>query len=247
MPFLEGIPCSIHGWVFPDEVIGFRPCEMLVLRVPGASTLSYAGAGTAWEPSGEVTRAMQEAVVRVGQHLREKVGYLGSFTMDGVATERGFLPTELNPRFGGALGRMARSMPALPLYLLHVATMAGRELDYRPKTFEALVRQQAGRHPVVRAMHVLEGRSDLEARDQSICRSGDGWRLAEEDEDSDVVLTLGPSSSGSVLFASFRESSIRRGPSSASEVCEVFAFADALWGLNLGRLDPARESKPHKD
>ncbi len=246
MPFLEGIPCSIHGWVFPDEVIGFRPCEMLVFRVPGSSKLSYAGAGTAWEPSEEVGRAMRDAVLRVGQHLRERVGYRGSFTMDGVATERGFLPTELNPRFGAAIGRMAGSMPDLPLYLLHVATMAGWELDYRPKIFEALVRQQAGRHPVVRAMQVLEGRFDEEARVQKLCRSGGGWRLAEEDEASDVLLSLGPSPSGTILFASIEESSIRRGPSSASELCELFAFADELWGLGIGPLEPARDLRSHE-
>ena len=34
MPFLEGVPCSIHGWVLPDGVQVFRPCEMLVLRRP---------------------------------------------------------------------------------------------------------------------------------------------------------------------------------------------------------------------
>ena len=166
--------------------------------------------------------------------------------MDGVVTERGFLPTELNPRFGAAIGRMASSMPDLPVYLLHVSTMAGQALDYRPKTLEALVRQQAGRHPVVRAMHTLEGRFDLEAQGLSLCRSGDGWRLAEEGEDSDVVLRLGPSASGAILFASFRESSIRRGPSSAPEVSAVFAFADEFWGLNIGPLEPARDLQPHE-
>jgi hypothetical protein len=246
MPFLEGIPCSIHGWVFPDEVIGFRPCEMLVFRVPGSSKLSYAGAGTAWEPPGQVARAMHSAVVRVGQHLKERVGYLGSFTMDGVATKGGFLPTELNPRFGAAIGRMAGSMPTLPLYLLHVATMAGEDLEYRPKAFESLVRQQAGRHPVVRGMHVLEGRFDEQARIQKLCRGRDGWRLAEDEEESDVVLRLGPSSSGSILFASIQETSIRRGPSSAPEICELFAFADALWGLGIGPLEPALDLRSHE-
>ena len=32
MPFLEGIPASIHGIVFPDSVAVFRPVEMVVLR-----------------------------------------------------------------------------------------------------------------------------------------------------------------------------------------------------------------------
>ena len=35
MPFLEGIPCSIHGMVFPGGVAAFRPVEMVTLRQPG--------------------------------------------------------------------------------------------------------------------------------------------------------------------------------------------------------------------
>src|SRR5262249_45418873 len=34
MPFLEGIPCSIHGIVFPDHVVAVRPVEMVTLRQP---------------------------------------------------------------------------------------------------------------------------------------------------------------------------------------------------------------------
>src|SRR6266536_534005 len=34
MPFLEGIPCSIHGIVFPDGVAALRPVEMVTLRAP---------------------------------------------------------------------------------------------------------------------------------------------------------------------------------------------------------------------
>ena len=37
MPFLDGIPCSIHGIVCPDAVVALRPCEMLVLRQRGSN------------------------------------------------------------------------------------------------------------------------------------------------------------------------------------------------------------------
>ena len=50
MPFLEGIPCSIHGVVFPDGVATFRPVEMVTLRRPGSNRLHYAGAATFWDP-----------------------------------------------------------------------------------------------------------------------------------------------------------------------------------------------------
>ena len=43
MPFLEGIPTSIHGIVFPDAVAVFRPVEMVVLRPTDGDRLFYAG------------------------------------------------------------------------------------------------------------------------------------------------------------------------------------------------------------
>ncbi|MGH7856373.1 MAG: hypothetical protein ACREQY_03515, partial [Candidatus Binatia bacterium] len=50
MPFLEGIPCSIHGVVFPGTVIAFRPVEMLTLRKKGKTELQYSGLATYWDP-----------------------------------------------------------------------------------------------------------------------------------------------------------------------------------------------------
>jgi hypothetical protein len=32
MPFLEGIPCSIHGIVFAEHVAALQPLEMVTLR-----------------------------------------------------------------------------------------------------------------------------------------------------------------------------------------------------------------------
>ena len=239
MPFLDGIPCSIHGWVFADRVIGFRPCEMLVFRVPGSDRLSYAGAATSWEPTDAVRESMERAVLRVGSHIRQRVGYRGSFTIDGVVTADGFLPTELNPRFGGALSRLSRGISDLPLYFLHVATMAGETLDYRPSELQKLVRTQAARHPVVRGMHMLEGVRHGEERTQPLCRLGDGWREAQSEEQADAVLSMGPAAAGTVVFASVNEHAIRRGTSAAPEICRLLAFADELWDLGIGPLEPA--------
>jgi len=51
MPFLEGIPSSIHGIVFPGAVATFRPVEMVTLRRPGSTRLHYAGAATLLGPA----------------------------------------------------------------------------------------------------------------------------------------------------------------------------------------------------
>ena len=39
MPFLEGLPCSMHGFVVGEEVAALVPCEMLVLRRPSGEFL----------------------------------------------------------------------------------------------------------------------------------------------------------------------------------------------------------------
>ena len=101
MPFLEGIPASIHGVVFPDAVAVFRPVEMVVLRPRTGDRLLYAGCATAFDPSPADRAAMRDFAYRVGAALRQTVGYRGPFGVDGVLCEDGFRPTELNPARGG--------------------------------------------------------------------------------------------------------------------------------------------------
>jgi hypothetical protein len=106
MPFLEGIPCSIHGTVFADMVIAFRPIEMLTLRRKDENQLLYCGVASYWDPAEADREAMRDIARRIGATLREQVGYRGMFTLDGVLTADGFLPTELNPRPGAGLTPM---------------------------------------------------------------------------------------------------------------------------------------------
>ena len=100
MPFLEGVPCSIHGIVLPDGTAVFRPVELAILR--GADRrFVYGGQGTYWDPPGADREQMRDLVRRIGELLRERVGYRGGLGIDGVLTNEGFRPTELNPRFSG--------------------------------------------------------------------------------------------------------------------------------------------------
>src|SRR5262249_48950176 len=144
MPFLEGIPCSIHGIVFPDHVVTVRPVEMVTLRQP--PRLRYCGAATFWDPPPQRRTEMREVARRVGETLRETIAYRGAFTIAGVMTEEGFLPTELNPRFGAGLGVIGRAIPELPLGLLQRAIVEGLELDYRPADLEEVLLAGADEH-----------------------------------------------------------------------------------------------------
>ena len=104
MPFLEGIPCSIHGFITPTGVAVFLPVEMYILRTSDPSGFYYARLGNLWEPPRHITDQMRDTVRRVASVLVDRVDYLGAFGIDGVCTRSGFLPTELNPRMSVGLG-----------------------------------------------------------------------------------------------------------------------------------------------
>src|SRR3954454_965552 len=48
MPFLDGVPCSVHGLVMPDGTAVLRPVELAVLRA--GRRFVYGGLGTTWDP-----------------------------------------------------------------------------------------------------------------------------------------------------------------------------------------------------
>src|SRR6266536_3558928 len=83
VPFIEGVPCSIHGLVLADGVAVLRPVEMITLRPSGSNRLVFAGAATFWDPPEGDREAMRRVAGVVGVALRDQVGYLGAFTVDG--------------------------------------------------------------------------------------------------------------------------------------------------------------------
>lgn len=98
LPFLDGVPCSIHGFVLPDGTAALRPVEIAMLRDPARRRFVYGGLGTTWDPPDADREQMRDAVRRVGAHLASAHGYRGAFGIDGVLTAEGFRPTELNSR-----------------------------------------------------------------------------------------------------------------------------------------------------
>ena len=134
---------GIHGIVFPDSVAVFRPVEMVVLRPTAGDRLHYAGCATAFDPRPDDRTAMRDLAYRVGAALREAVNYRGPFGIDGILAEEGSLPTELNARAGGAMGRPLAQGAGLPLTPLCLAVTEGEQLDYRPDLLEQAVVESA--------------------------------------------------------------------------------------------------------
>ena len=49
-PFVDGLSCSVHGFVTDDGVAVLRPVELVNLRRPIGDRLQYAGCATFWDP-----------------------------------------------------------------------------------------------------------------------------------------------------------------------------------------------------
>lgn len=239
-PFLEGIPCSIHGMVFPEVVVAFRPVEIVTLRKAGSNRLLYAGTATFWDPPDADRDGMRKLALRVGAALRDRVSYRGAFTVDGVMTEEGFLPTELNTRAGAGLGPVAGALPDLPFGSVNRALLAGEALDYRPEDFERLVAEAADAKRGGGG-YTVAPLARSETLERAVVRTGAGYRPAEQGEEPDGKLLFGPSDVGGFVRFAPEEGRLPVGDSIAPRVVEAFRLADRLWKAGLGPLEPARD------
>jgi hypothetical protein len=239
MPFLEGIPCSIHGLVFPDDIVTLRPVELVTLRPRTGAKFLYAGAATYWDPGDADREYMRDVARRVGEAFRSQVG-TGTFTVDGVMTEDGFRPTELNPRFGAGMTVMARGLPDLPLILICQALQGGEALDYRPRELEAMLVQGADTHRYGGGWTTMR-KIEQESREHPLARTGGDYRLASPWEPADATLLIGPSNIGGFVRFTPDPTRTPRGPSIAPAVIAAFALADREFGTGLGPLTSAEE------
>ena len=243
MPFLEGIPASIHGIVFPDTVAALRPVEMLVLRQRTGDRLIYAGCSTWFDPRPEDRETMRRLARRVGAELRDRVGYRGAFTIDGVLAEEGFLPTELNPRPGAIVFALARALGDFPLYPLCLAIAEGERLDYRPEFLERAVVEAVDARRVCGGGAVI-GTKLADAGALDLVRDGDDCREARPDEDPEATLRFGPSPVGGYLRFHLNPAANEPGPSAAPQAARAFSLADRLLGMGFGVLEAARNVRP---
>ena len=246
MPFLEGIPCSIHGIVFADYVAALRPFEMVMLRRADEPELFYAGVASYWDPPAEDREEMRSIARRVGTALRAEVDYRGGFTIDGIMTARGFRPTELNPRPGAALGLLSRSVPDLPLPLLIPAISGGIELEYRPSDFEDLLLTGADTVRAGGTWSVLPNPLPV-IEPQPVAYDGGTWNAAENDERPHGSFVVGHASTGSFVRLTLGPD-WPVGPSLAPAAAAFWRFVtrtlDGTLDGSLASVAPARDVRP---
>lgn len=194
MPFLEGVPCSIHGIVLPDGTATFRPVELAILRHTETRRFVYGGQGTFWDPPQEDRAEMRGLVRSTGEHLRGRVGYAGAFGIDGIMTRHGFRPTEINTRLPGGLSAMTTAVDASLFVLLQTNLVAGRALGVSTRELEEWALREFDERRVGKPLAVSALR--LVDESQQIPLSWDGERLRRSDEDTGMTLAIGPSGSG---------------------------------------------------
>jgi hypothetical protein len=183
---------------------------------------------------------MRAVARRTAAGLYERVGFRGGFTVDGVLTADGFLPTELNPRWGAGLSVQTRSIPDLPLGLVASAAMEGEELDYRPAELEELVVSTADANRTGTGIAVVE-QVWTENESRPLKWENGSYRFAGEDELPDGTLMRGPNTQGGFLRFAPVPDRCPVGPSLAPRVAAAFALADREWDAGIGPLMPAPE------
>lgn len=234
MPFLDGVPCSIHGFVLPDGTAALRPVEIAVLRNLQRRRFVYGGLGTTWDPPPPDREDMRAAVRRVGAHLQAAHGYRGAFGIDGVLTAEGFRPTELNTRMSAG-ATTAAEVDRRFFTFLHAALVAGVDPGVSAAEVEGLV-VLMDEHRTGKVVAVAEGgRLD---REQSYPVAWDGAAFTRSDTETGTVVSLGNTPTG--FFAKLDPCGVLRpGERLASVNAALLAFVDREHGSSFGALVPA--------
>lgn len=236
-PFLEGVPCSIHGFVLPDGVAVFRPVELVVLRSMSPRRFLYSGISTCWDPSPPDRDEMRELAPRVGRHLQLQYDYRGGFSVDGVLTIDGFRPTELNSRFSGGLSTIAKGVPELPLDLIQMATIRGVDMGVTAGQLEELLLPTADASRYGSAYHVITEPRPSETESFDVTSGPDGLRMAGSGDLVIGTVERGPANLGSLIR--FIPAEMTPGIRMAGYAVAMFALADLLWSTGIGSVEPA--------
>ncbi len=196
MPFLEGVPCSIHGIVLPDGTAVFRPVELAILRAD--RRFVFGGQGTTWDPPAGDRQAMRGLAHDVGEHLREIAGYRGAFGIDGILSRDGFRPTELNARLPAGLAGQARSLHPTLVLLIQLNLLACRDPGVDVESLEAwaLPALDAGRF--ARAAAVSPGQVADQPVDFPVAWTGEvaASDLVRCDDETGWTVSTGPNPAG---------------------------------------------------
>ena len=176
-----------------------------------------------------------QRLARIDEHLRERYSYRGAFTVDGVMASQGFLPNELNPRFGAAMGPYGGK--DMPLLLLNYGMIEGLALDWRMKDLEQELLGRSVQPMNTRCGMPMEGAAP-EKQTQNLVFDP-LLRLAKEEEEAHAIVRLGPTAGGGYLQMIFQGEHTPVGPPLAPRVAQVINWARVAWDLPVEAVSPA--------
>jgi hypothetical protein len=240
MPFLDGVPCSIHGFVLRDGTAVLRPVEIATLRERDRRRFVYGGLSSWWDPLPDDREEMRDVARRVGEQLRTAYGYRGAFGVDGVVTAEGFRPTEVNTRQPAGLNTVAGVELRL-LSLLQVNLLAGLDPGLTVAEVETLL-PLLDEHRDGVPVAVADGHSVGDADDFSVtvALSADSLRgrLERSAEPTGNRVVLSDTTTG--FFAKLQPcTELRRGSRLAPLNVALMDFLDREYGVGFGALTAA--------
>ncbi|MFZ4585952.1 MAG: hypothetical protein ACOYNI_12080 [Acidimicrobiia bacterium] len=155
-PFVEGQTIAVHGFVTDHGAAVFDPVEVMGLRFdPGK--FFCAGWNTAYQLDPIRLEQARSAFQRVADGMAHDFGYRGALTLDMIATERGIVVNDVNPRPGGGFRWVSELAPELPANLLHYVLAEGQGTDVHPETLEAIVADARAQRSFAQADLWLDG------------------------------------------------------------------------------------------
>jgi hypothetical protein len=237
-PFLDGVPCSIHGIVLSDGVVVLRPVELASLRDVQAGRFFYGGMGTTWDPPAADTQAMRRLARELGDFLRTRHHYRGAFGLDGVLTAEGFRATEFNARFSGGLSRLAHWAPAANLELVQINALIGRDVGLPADQIEELALEDLDSHRFVDVIGTSTARRATQTEQVRVADL-DGRLQAVDDDAEETMgsLSCGPAPMGSFVRFAMDDATLGPGIRGSRLAVEMLALSDRLWATGFGALE----------
>jgi hypothetical protein len=235
MPFLDGLPCSIHGFITNDGVAVFRPVELFILREVDRPLFYYAQAANYWTPPPQIFDQMRAAARSVGEVLVERVGYRGAFGIDGICTLDGFRPTELNPRFSVGHGLQTRAAE-IPLRGMELLMLEG-DLEISARALEDAILRGTRTARGGGIMFPLT--AEYARAETGFAISGDRAIAVDIEEPNDGVMMIGPAAFGSLVIVRPDPDRTPIGPSLAPLAIQLLDLARDLWGMDAPKVTHA--------